>query len=157
MGIATIGIHTTGPPRNQDAIAAVVLNYDFFNGFRDVGAVREAQELVKEAVHSLESFQLDVTQGVETSWANYEASMELVYQYQEYVMASQKVVEDYVKLFVLGERQLFNVLDAENETFTARVSLTNARFDSLTNLYRIFAAMGNLIDILFNDSSDHHH
>lgn len=138
-----------GPPRNQDAVASVALNYDFFNGFRDVGAVREAQELVKNASHNLETNQLSIAQEIKTDWANYEAAMEQVYEFQQYVLASQKVVEDYKTHFILGERQLFNVLDAENETFSAKLSLTNAKFDSIVNLYRIFAAMGNLTDVLF--------
>ena len=47
---------------------------------------------------------------------------------EQRVMATERVLEGYTEQFELGLRSLLDVLDVENELFTARISLVEAEF-----------------------------
>ncbi|XDY95799.1 TolC family outer membrane protein [Pseudomonas benzenivorans] len=64
---------------------------------------------------------------------------------QQYVDHSSRVRESYQKQFTLGERSLLDLLDSENELFTASRRLEDVRFIELFTQYRIKATMGSLL------------
>jgi adhesin transport system outer membrane protein len=55
------------------------------------------------------------------------------------------VRESYQKQFSLGDRTLLDLLDSENELFTAARRLEEVRFTELFTQYRIKATMGSLL------------
>ncbi|MDM8350411.1 TolC family outer membrane protein [Pseudomonas sp. sp1636] len=64
---------------------------------------------------------------------------------QQYVDYSSRVRDSYQKQFGLGERTLLDLLDSENELFTAARRLEEVRFTELFTQYRIKATMGSLL------------
>lgn len=64
---------------------------------------------------------------------------------RQYVDRSTRVRESYQKQFTLGERSLLDLLDSENELFTASRRLEEVRFTELFTQYRIKATMGSLL------------
>ena len=64
---------------------------------------------------------------------------------QQYVDHSSRVRESYQKQFTLGERSLLDLLDSENELFTASRRLEDVRYTELFTQYRIKATMGSLL------------
>jgi adhesin transport system outer membrane protein len=64
---------------------------------------------------------------------------------QQYVDYSRRVRESYQKQFSLGDRTLLDLLDSENELFTASRRLEEVRFTDLFTQYRIKATMGTLL------------
>jgi adhesin transport system outer membrane protein len=64
---------------------------------------------------------------------------------QQYVDYSSRVRESYQKQFGLGDRTLLDLLDSENELFTAARRLEEVRFTELFTQYRIKATMGTLL------------
>ncbi|MDB6141895.1 MAG: type secretion outer membrane protein TolC family [Pseudomonas sp.] len=64
---------------------------------------------------------------------------------QQYVDHTATVREAYQKQFGLGERTLLDLLDSENELFTASRRLTDLQNTQLFSQYRIKATMGELL------------
>ncbi|MEW7856588.1 TolC family outer membrane protein [Pseudomonas chlororaphis] len=64
---------------------------------------------------------------------------------QQYVDRSASVREAYQKQFSLGERTLLDLLDSENELFTASRRLAEIKNIQLFTQYRIKATMGELL------------
>ena len=64
---------------------------------------------------------------------------------QQYVDYSSRVRESYQKQFGLDDRTLLDLLDSENELFTAARRLEEVRFTELFTQYRIKATMGSLL------------
>jgi outer membrane protein, adhesin transport system len=64
---------------------------------------------------------------------------------RSYVEYSTRVRESYQKQFSIGERTLLDLLDSENELFTAARRLTDLRYTELFTQYRIKATMGELL------------
>ncbi len=64
---------------------------------------------------------------------------------QQYVDRSSSVRAAYQKQFSLGERTLLDLLDSENELFTAQRRLTEVKFIQVFTQYRIKATIGQLL------------
>ena len=64
---------------------------------------------------------------------------------QQYVDYSTRVRESYQQQFQLGDRTLLDLLDSENELFTASRRLEEVRYTELFTQYRIKATMGSLL------------
>ena len=63
----------------------------------------------------------------------------------QYVDYSSRVRSSYQKQFTLGERTLLDLLDSENELFTAQRRLADVTYTELFTQYRIKATMGELL------------
>lgn len=75
------------------------------------------------------------------------ADASLVAQLQhlkQYVVQSQKTLISYQEEFFIGQRDLIDLLDAQNESNSAQNSYTQAYFDSLLARYRILEGSGRL-------------
>ncbi|MFQ6573433.1 TolC family outer membrane protein [Pseudomonas sp. UM16] len=64
---------------------------------------------------------------------------------QQYVDYSNNVRSAYQKQFSLGERTLLDLLDSENELFTAQRRLTEVKNSQVFTQYRIKATIGQLL------------
>ncbi|MDD1013009.1 TolC family outer membrane protein [Pseudomonas rubra] len=64
---------------------------------------------------------------------------------QQYVDHSNSVRSAYQKQFSLGERTLLDLLDSENELFTAQRRLTEVKNSQVFTQYRIKATIGQLL------------
>ncbi len=63
----------------------------------------------------------------------------------QYVDFSSRVRSSYQKQFTLGERTLLDLLDSENELFTAQRRLAEVTYTELFTQYRIKATIGELL------------
>ncbi|MNY39351.1 outer membrane channel protein [compost metagenome] len=64
---------------------------------------------------------------------------------QQYVDYSTRVRTSYQKQFILGDRTLLDLLDSENELFTASRRLEDVPYAELFTQYRIKAITGTLL------------
>ncbi len=64
------------------------------------------------------------------------------------VLANSQVVSTYRQEFEIGQRDLLDLLDSENELFLARTRLVTADFVAIFGKYRILADSGNLLAML---------
>ncbi|MNE17271.1 Outer membrane efflux protein BepC precursor [compost metagenome] len=64
---------------------------------------------------------------------------------QQYVDYSTRVRTSYQKQFILGDRTLLDLLDSENELFSASRRLEDVRYAELFTQYRIKAITGTLL------------
>jgi adhesin transport system outer membrane protein len=65
-----------------------------------------------------------------------------------YSTASAQVVTSYRLQFSIGQRTLLDVLNAENESFSARASQFTGAYAVTLGEVRVLAAMGRLLEIL---------
>ena len=139
--------HNFDSVRNQrrDSTVEVVLNWNLFNGGSDQAAVRQFANLVNQAADQRDRTCRDVRQ---TAVIAYNDTLKLVDQLR-YLDANQLAIEKardaYRKQFDIGQRSLLDLLNAENELYTARRSYVNAEIDLDIAYARVHAATGNLL------------
>ena len=82
---------------------------------------------------------------VDKAWAARTITADRIAALQTQVEAAGKVINAYSKEYDLGQRSLIDLLNAENTSFNAQVSLISARGVAVFADYQLLAAMGKLI------------
>ncbi len=121
-----------------------VLTYDFFAGGSDLAAYNSSVADRVKALGKTADLQRKIRERIRDAWAGYMDSRDEIKHYADNVDAQLKVVRDYVKQFELGQRELFNVLDAQNDLYTAQSNYVNAHYDNAIAYYRVLESVGVL-------------
>lgn len=128
--------------------AMLRLRYNLFKGYADVAhiaetgfSVREAEEVERRAERQLE-------QSLRLSWNAYASATERLPFLTKHAESSQLTREAYAKQFSLGQRTLLDLLDTENEAFTAASNLLNGRYVEIFSRFRVLADLSMLLDTI---------
>jgi outer membrane protein, adhesin transport system len=134
--------------QKRDTVGEVVLNWNLYNGGADQARVRQAASLMNQAADERDAACRDV---VQTASVAYNDTRKLADQLQ-YLEANQIAIEKarnaYRRQFDIGQRSLLDLLNAENELYTAQRAYANARHDLDIARLRTQAAMGELLPSL---------
>jgi adhesin transport system outer membrane protein len=87
-------------------------------------------------------------QTVRLSWNAYRSARDRLPNLRQHAESSRLTRDAYVKQFAIGQRSLLDMLDSENEHFTADSNHVNGQFIELFARYRLFADTGKLLDSL---------
>ena len=122
------------------------MRYNLFRGNSDQAKKQQFAYLVEKAKQIRANTYRQVEQEVRLAWVARDAIQNQIPVLENYVIDAQETKNAYVKQFDLGRRTLLDLLNTENEMISARQSLTRANFDLLFNEYRLFHAMGELLN-----------
>ncbi|MFC6669385.1 TolC family outer membrane protein [Marinobacterium aestuariivivens] len=134
--------------QNEDFTAMLRMRYNIFNGGTDKARIRKTQHQIHEAEEIRNSADRQVTQSLGLSWNAYEILGQQMKYLETYVGSAEQTRDSYLKQFDIGQRSLLDLLDTENEVFSAQNSLTDTTFDYLIAQYRVVSGMGQLLDTL---------
>ena len=81
---------------------------------------------------------------VETQWYELLANQNSLNSYEEYESSTASVVKSYAEQFKIGRRSLLDVLNAENEAFTAKTNIINTQSDLTLSAWRLLGLRGML-------------
>ncbi|MDF1588771.1 MAG: TolC family outer membrane protein [Gammaproteobacteria bacterium] len=130
---------------NNDVTAMIRLRYNLLNGGKDSARSEETAYLINQAAEIRNNTHRQVEQSVRLSWNALQTVNNQISYFEQHVDSSEKSRNAYQQQFSLGQRTLLDLLDSENEVFTARQNLVNARYDQLFAMYRILNSMGALL------------
>jgi adhesin transport system outer membrane protein len=133
---------------NGDRTAMLRLRHNFFRGGADVARIGEADARRYEAIEQLARAQNDIERDVRQAWQSLAAERTRLGVLRNYSEASAEVVEAYRAQFRIGQRSLLDVLNAENENFTARSNYLTSAYSVDAGVYRLLAAMGRMLESL---------
>jgi len=124
--------------------AAVVMNYNLFNGNRDTARLRGAAHQINQAMDIRNNALRQLNENLSLAWNAMENARLQTPKAREYADYTRNVREAYQQQFGLGQRTLLDLLDSENELFTANRRYTDVRYTEEYSMYRVVAAMGDL-------------
>lgn len=133
---------------NADQYAVLRLRAPLSRGGADDARVRETQARIDEAYFNLGKARNDVERELRQAWDTLREDRERFPQLGRYVTASSEVVSAYRAQFMIGQRTLLDVLNAENELFNAKSSLYSGLFALTSGEVRVLAAAGLLVETL---------
>lgn len=134
--------------RSNDAYAMLRLKYNLYRGGSDQARQRETQHLNEVALASIERTKRLIEENTRLSWNALETAKDRLPRLKMHADATALTRDAYLKQFNIGQRTLLDVLDSENELFTARSDYVNAQFDQDFARYRLMASMGKLLETL---------
>jgi adhesin transport system outer membrane protein len=103
--------------------------------------INEATEIARNTNRQVES-------AVRLAYNAFATARDRLPALERYVKSSDTTRAAYASQFDIGQRTLLDLLDSENEYFTARSTYTNGKFIEMAARYRILSAMGRLLSNL---------
>jgi len=125
--------------------AAVVMNYNLFNGMRDKARLQSTAYQINESMDIRNNALRVLNENLSLAWNAMENARLQTPKARDYAEYTAKVREAYQQQFGLGQRTLLDLLDSENELFTANRRYSEVRYSEEFSMYRVSAAMGDLL------------
>jgi len=135
-----------------DAQALLVLRYNLFRGGGDIAREREAFQRINEAQEARRQAQRTSEEEARISYNALVTTQARLEALRDRVVAQRDTRDTYAQQFDLGQRSLLDLLDAENELFSARSDLTTAEYTRVFAVYRVLAVIGDLLITLDIDA-----
>ena len=136
------------PGPNEDLTAMLRLRYNLYNGGEDSARIRRSEHQLGEAQAIQRDALRQVRQSLELSWNAYEILGRQMEFLSEHLSASEQTRDAYQKQFDIGQRTLLDLLDTENEVFSARNQLVEAQIDHQIAQMRVLNSTGGLLAAL---------
>jgi adhesin transport system outer membrane protein len=128
----------------NDRYYGVSMDWTLPNGMVDRYANRSADELVLASRHARDHLQQELRARVEGQWFELLGSSASLKSYNDYAASAEQMVVAYREQFKIGRRTLLEVLNAENELFTARSNVESTRQDIALASWRLVALQGRM-------------
>ncbi|NQD91989.1 TolC family outer membrane protein [Pseudomonas sp. CrR25] len=125
--------------------AAVVMNYNLFNGMRDKALLQSTAHQINESMDIRNNALRLLNENLMLAWNAMENARLQTPKARDYADYTARVREAYQQQFQLGQRTLLDLLDSENELFTANRRYSEVRYTEEFSMYRVIAAMGDLL------------
>ncbi|MBB2494940.1 TolC family outer membrane protein [Aquipseudomonas ullengensis] len=125
--------------------AAVVMNYNLFNGMRDKARLQAAAHEINQSMDIRNNALRVLNENLALAWNAMENARLQTPKARDYADYTARVREAYQQQFSLGQRTLLDLLDSENELFTANRRYAEVRYTEEFSMYRVISATGELL------------
>ena len=132
------------PDQKRDTSAEVVLSWNLYSGGSDQARIRQAADLVNQAAEQCDKTCRDTRQVAAIAFNDTQKLGEQLLALDRNVLAIEKTRDAYRQPFDIGQRSLLDLLNAENELYTAKRAYANAEADLLVAQARSLAATQRL-------------
>jgi len=134
--------------QKRDTSAEIVLNWNLYNGGSDQARVRQFTDLITQAADQRDKACRDVRQTAAIAHNDIKKLKDQLAALDRNVLAIEKARDAYRQQFDIGQRSLLDLLNAENELYTAKRSYANAEYDLQLAYARTQAARNTLTTTL---------
>ncbi|AWI54008.1 hypothetical protein DEH84_11660 [Aquabacterium olei] len=115
--------------QKRDTAAELVMNWNLYNGGSDRARVRQYADLINQAADQRDKACRDVRQTSAIAHNDIRKLKDQLVALDRNVLAIEKARDAYRQQFDIGQRSLLDLLNAENELYTARRAYANAEHD----------------------------
>ena len=130
--------------RSRDTAAEIVLNWNLYNGGADHARIRQQTNLLSQAADLRDKACRDTRQTTAIAYNDTRKLVDQLVYLDRNTLAIEKARDAYRQQFDIGQRSLLDLLNAENEVYTARRAYANAEYDLGFAYARTHAAMYQL-------------
>jgi outer membrane protein, adhesin transport system len=134
--------------QRSDVSGQIALTWNLFNGGADDARQRQQVHLLNQATDLRDKACRDTRQTVAIAFNDVRKLEEQLVYLDRNVVAIQKARDAYRQQFDIGQRSLLDLLNAENEVYTAKRAYALAQADRDTAIVRTHAGMGTLVKAL---------
>jgi len=128
--------------------------YNFFNGGKDFVTLQKNISLLHKQNEILRNIERKIFENSRLAWTTIKLTDEKEEYLKDHVKFIEKTLKLYKEEYNLGKRSLFEILDAENENFSAKREYVKANYERLAAKYKLLYVMGKLLEKLNVDLSN---
>ncbi|HEY4941833.1 MAG TPA: TolC family outer membrane protein [Rhizomicrobium sp.] len=158
---AGTNIFATKQPQQILSITGQVTVPIYQGGAEDAG-IRRAKELRGQSLLAISTAQRSVWQDVGNAWEGYRAAQQQIAANDAQVAADQSALDGVKQEQEAGERSILDILNAQQELYSAQVAAVTARHDAGVAAYRLLWATGQLnaktlsLPVKYYDPGEHY-
>jgi adhesin transport system outer membrane protein len=130
--------------QKRDSSAEIVLNWNLYNGGADQARVRQQLNVLQQAADLRDRACRDTRQTTAIAFNDTRKLVEQLELLDRNTLSIEKARDAYRQQFDIGQRSLLDLLNAENEVYTAKRAYANAEYDLGVAYARTQAAMNQL-------------
>jgi adhesin transport system outer membrane protein len=124
------------------------LRHNLANGGYDSARIAETEHLTEQQKQLVLKTQREVEADVRLAWNALKRANSRLPHLKTHAESAAKTHEAYQQQFNLGQRTLLDLLDQENERFTAKTDYIHGFYDEKIACYRVLASMGVLVETM---------
>ncbi|MFZ4125844.1 MAG: TolC family outer membrane protein [Rickettsiales bacterium] len=128
---------------DQDKLT-VNVQIPLYQSGAEYSRVREAKAIARQQKHTAMDTELSVEESVTRAWEALETSIATIAEREDQIKAAEIALDGVKQEQEYGARTVLDVLDAEQELFTARTNLVRAERDKTVATYNLLVTMGAL-------------
>ena len=140
-------------PWSYNANAAANASWNLYSHGMDTAGANAAAARVRQARQAMYSYMDDMVLQVNTTWNAYISSQEQFKHYSDAIRANTITRDAYQEQFLIGKRDLLDVLGANSELFSSSTQASQSRGALLQSSYRLLALSGTLLPSLRVDTA----
>ena len=140
--------------RKSATSAQILLNWNLYNGGSDQARTKQFADLINQAADQRDKACRDVRQTIGIAYNDITRARTQLAALDRNVLAIEKARDAYRQQFDIGQRSLLDLLNAENELYTAKRAYANAEYDLMLAQVRTHAARNTLLSTLGLRPSD---
>jgi len=129
----------------DEMLAMLRMRYNAYNGGADSARVEQLEHLSKAQRASVLKVQRELKADAYASWNKLKNIYDTQPQLERHANSAAETRTAYTRQFEIGQRSLLDLLDTENEYFTARSNEIHGEFDEWFARYRLLADVGKLL------------
>jgi outer membrane protein, adhesin transport system len=130
--------------QRNDTTAEIVMNWNLYNGGGDQARVRQQANVLTQAGDLRDKACRDTRQTAVIAYNDTRKLTEQLVYLDRNTLSIEKARDAYRQQFDIGQRSLLDLLNAENEVYTAKRAYTNAEADLGLAQMRTHAGMNQL-------------
>ena len=131
--------------------AMVRARWNLYRGGSDTAARESAEARKRQTLLARNDEYNRIVEQIADTWYRFEIAGDQVRTYEDAVTYNLQTRTAYQEQFVVGQRSLLDLLDAENELFRSSSQLITARVNEIIASYRLITLTGCLIQSLAID------
>lgn len=137
--------NTPQDSREHGVDAFLTFRWNIFDGGATSSTTRQAAAQRRQAMHNVQSLADQLKADVTGTWAQYMAAAERMKFYEKSMETAEHARRVFYEQYMLGTKNLLDLLDADNEYFLAASQHTIARTDKVIGAYRLLALGGEIL------------
>ncbi|MBG3878062.1 TolC family outer membrane protein [Desulfovibrio oxamicus] len=128
--------------------AMLRMSWNLFNGGADVAAVKGASARSRQSRQELQNQIDELGRETRSTWSQMLSAREQQRYFQSAIDYNVQTRDAYMQQFLVGQRSLLDVLDAENELYSSSIQEVTSRMNDAGAQYRLLALGGKLLESL---------
>jgi outer membrane protein len=128
--------------RGNYSTAGITATLPLYQGGEVAAQIRQSQAFESQAIESETATERQVVASVRAAYSSYQAALDVIASSKEAVSANTLALEGVRAEQSVGERQVLDVLNAEQELLNSQVTLVSAQHDAYVAGFNLLNAMG---------------
>ena len=130
------------------------MNWNIFRGFADKATVMSLTEQREQQREEVNELKRNIIRDLAVAWHARDGKLVELNYFIQHMISSGKTLKAYQAQYEIGQRTLFDLLNARSEFFRSKATVIDTKYTNVLSVYQILANTGELVEKVLNQSEE---